>query len=353
MTITHALTQPVIVIGVDTHQRTHHAVILDTAGGTLAGREFPVTTAGYQGMLDWAAEHGLIDRFGVESTGSYGAGLTRHLLLAGVEVIEVNRPDKSVRSRDGKSDPIDAEAAARAVLSGRATARPKVTTGVIESIRMLLVARDSAVKARTTAISQLRDIVTTAPEEIHDVLIEVTGKTRVRKAAALRPDMTRVTDPVQAAKLAVRTLARRIQALTSEADDAEKILARLVADTVPTLIARPQIGTLTAAQLAVTAGENLDRFRSEAAFAKLTGAAPLPASSGKTRRMRLNRGGDRQANRALYLIAIGRLQNHPATQAYAARRAAEGLSRRDIIRCLKRIIARETYNTLRQDLLST
>lgn len=353
MTITHALTQPVIVVGVDTHQRTHHAVILDTTGGMLADREFPATAAGYQEMLEWAAGHGVIDRFGVESTGSYGAGLTRHLLLAGAEVIEVNRPDKTVRSRDGKSDSIDAEAAARAVLSGRASARPKVTTGVIESIRMLLVARDSAVKARTSAISQLRDLVTTAPGEIHDTLIGLTSKARVVRAASLRPDMTRLTDPAQAVKLALRTLARRIQALTSEADDAEKILARLVADTVPTLIARPQIGTLTAAQLAVTAGQNLDRFRSEAAFAKLTGTAPLPASSGKTRRMRLNRGGDRQANRALYLIAIGRLRTHPETIAYTAKRKAEGLNPRDIIRCIKRAIARETYNALRHDLLST
>lgn len=352
MTINATSTQPVVV-GVDTHQRTHHAAVLSTEGVLLGEGEFPATEPGHAALLDWAAGHGLIDRIGVESTGSYGAGLTRHLLLAGIDVIEVNRPDKTTRARDGKSDALDAEAAARAVLSGRATARPKVTTGVVEAIRVLMVAHDSAVKARTAAYSQLRDVITTAPAELHDALITLTATMRVRKVVAFRPDTTRLTDPAQAAKLALRTLGRRIQALTDEITATKKTLDRLVADTVPTLVARPQIGTLTAAQLLVTAGQNLDRFRSEAAFAKLTGAAPLPASSGKTRRMRLNRGGDRQANRALYLIAVGRLVNHPDTIAYATRRHTEGLSRRDTLRCLKRAIARETYNALRTDLLGT
>jgi len=352
MTTTLTPTQTIIV-GVDTHQRTHHAAVLGVDGALLASGEFPATAHGHTALLDWAAGLGVIDRIGVESTGSYGAGLTRHLLLAGLDVIEVNRPDKTTRARDGKSDPIDAEAAARAVLSGRATARPKITTGVVEAIRMLMVAHDSAVKARTAAYSQLRDVTTTAPAELHDTLIALTATMRVRKVVALRPDTTRLTDPTQAAKLALRTLGRRIQTLTDEITATNKTLDRLVADTVPTLIARPQIGTLTAAQLLVTAGQNLNRFRTEAAFAKLTGAAPLPASSGKTRRMRLNRGGDRQANRALYLIAIGRLASDPDTIAYATRRTREGLTRRDIIRCLKRAIARETYNALRTDLLST
>lgn len=352
MTTTLTSTQTIIV-GVDTHQRTHHAVILGPDGARLAGGEFAATGPGHSALLEWAAGHGIIDRVGVESTGSYGAGLTRHLLAAGIDVVEVNRPDKTTRARDGKSDPIDAEAAARAVLAGRATARPKVTTGVVETIRMLLITRDSAVKARTAAYSQLRDVITTAPADLHDTLITLTGPARVRKVVALRPDTTRLSDPAQAAKLALRTLGRRIQQLTEEITTIAKTLDRVVADTVPTLIARPQIGTLTAAQLVVTAGQNLDRFRSEAAFAKLTGTAPLPASSGKTRRMRLNRGGDRQANRALYLIAIGRLANDPDTIAYATRRQQENLTSRDIIRCLKRAIARETYNALRTDLLTT
>lgn len=168
MTINTTSTQPMVVVGVDTHQRTHHAVILSMDGARIADGEFPATETGHHALLNWAARHGLIDRFGVESTGSYGAGLTRHLLLAEVDVIEVNRPDKTTRARDGKSDPIDAEAAARAVLTGRATARPKLTTGVVEAIRVLMVAHDSAVKARTAAYSQLRDVITTAPADLHD-----------------------------------------------------------------------------------------------------------------------------------------------------------------------------------------
>ncbi len=341
-----------VIVGVDTHQRTHHAVAVDLDGRRLGDREVPATEAGHAELVAWAAGFGS-SVFGVESTGSYGAGLTRHLLLAGIEVIEVNRPDAMTRARDGKSDPIDAEAAARAVLNGRATARPKVTTGVVESIRVLKVTRDSAVKNRTAAVSQLRDLITTAPTTIHDELIGMTTKQRVARAAGFRPDAARMAEPGQAVRLALRTLARRIQELDEEITETDKILTVLVADTVPSLVAKPQIATQTAAQLLITAGQNLTRFRSEAAFAKLVGVAPLPASSGKTRRMRLNRGGDRQANKALYLVAVGRLKNHPPTLEYARRRESEGLTRRDIIRCLKRYIARETYTALRNDLLGT
>ncbi|GGH49524.1 IS110 family transposase [Microbacterium album] len=311
MTITLETPQPRLIVGVDTHQRAHHAVIIDTTGRRVADAEFAASAAGYREVMDWAAGYGQVEAFGVESTGSYGAGLTRQLLAEGMDVFEVNRPDKTTRARQGKSDAIDAEHAARAVLAGTATGRPKVSTGVVEAVRALLVARSGAVKARTAAVSQLRDLVTTAPEELRELLLPLTTPARVVKAAALRPDLTRLHEPAHAARHALRALARRIQALDKEMKDAEKALAPLVATAVPTLVARPQIGTLTAAQLLVTAGQNLDRFRSEAAFAKLTGTAPLPASSGKTRRMRLNRGGDRQANKALHLIAVGRLKTDP------------------------------------------
>jgi transposase len=351
MTVQLTATQTVIV-GVDTHQRTHHAVVVDTGGRRLGDQEFPVSEAGYARLLNWAAGFGVIDVVGVESTGSYGAGLTRSLLAAGVEVIEVNAPEKATRARNGKSDPIDADAAARAVLTGRASARPKVTTGVVESIRALKVVRDSAVKNRTAAISQLRDLITTAPAVLHDQLIGQTTKQRIARAARFRLEPTAVA-PEQVVKMALRTLAHRIQDLEAEIANLDAVLKGMVAATVPTLISKRQISTQTAAQLLITAGQNPDRFRSEAAFAKLTGAAPLPASSGKSNRMRLNRGGDRQANKALHLIAVGRLKDHQPTINYARRREAEGLSRRDIIRCLKRYIARETYNALKHDLLRT
>ena len=351
--ITPALDLTQLVVGVDTHQRTHHAAVVDSAGRLLASEAFPASASGYAQLTGWANRFGNVSVFGVESTGSYGAGLTRHLLAAGYPVNEVNRPDKTTRAHHGKSDPIDAEAAARAVLSGRATASPKITTGIVETVRMLKVSRDGAVKARTAAYSQLRDLITTAPDELRDALLPLTASARVSKAITLRPDTTRLHETPRAARYALRTIGRRIRDLDTEITTTDRTLDTLIADTVPTLVSHTQIGTQTAATLLVCAGENLDRFGNEAAFAKLTGTAPLPASSGKTRRMRLNRGGDRQANRALHLIAVGRLRSAPRTRDYATRRAAKGLTTRDILRCLKRAIARETYNALKTDLLTT
>lgn len=340
-----------VIVGVDTHQRTHHAVALDHTGGVIADQEFPASQAGDHALLAWAQVLGTIGAIGIESTGSYGAGLTRTALAGGHEVIEVNRPAKAVRARAGKSDPIDAESAARAVLAGTATARPKVSTGVVESIRTLKLTRDSAVKSRTAALLQLRDLVTTAPNEIRDILLPLTAAARVSKAAALRPDPARLEEPAHAVRHALRTLARRVQYLEDQIADTDSALSALVEQTVPTLVAARQIGTQTAAALLICAGQNLDRFASEASFAKLTGAAPLPASSGKTHRVRLNRGGDRQANKALHLVAVGRLRSDQRTREYAERRRAQGLSTPDILRCLKRALVRESFNALKTDLL--
>jgi len=347
-----AIDRTALVAGVDTHQRTHHVALIDTHGRRVGNREFPVSQAGYRDLLDWAARQGTIAAFGVESTGSYGAGLTRHLLAAGVEVYEVNRPEKATRVKAGKSDPIDAYSAAAQVLSGRATARPKVKTGIVEALRALKIPRDSAVKERARAYSQIRDLITSAPTAIHDPLIGATARRRVAVAAGYRPDLTQLDDPLQATKLALRTLARRIQHLDAEITAADKALTTLTKQACPTLLALRQVGPQTAARLVITAGENITRLRSEAAFAKLTGVAPLPASSGKTTRHRLNRGGDRQANSALYMIATGRMSNHPPTQAYVERRRAEGHSNPEIIRCLKRHLARSIYRALRDDLMT-
>lgn len=343
-----------VVAGVDTHQRSHHAAVLDANGALLGHREFAVHDEGYQQLLGWVRMHGPIQAVGVESTGSYGAGLTRHMLVAGVDVVEVNRPDKTTRATVGKSDPIDAESAARQVLHGTATARPKLSTGIVEAIRNLKVPRDGAVRDRTRALNQLRDLVTTAPTPIHDELIALSARARVTRAASYRPDPARLHDPVHAAKRALRRLARRVQALDVEIAEADHELDQLTAHAVPTLRAMPQVGPQTAAQLAITAGQNPHRLRNEASFAKLTGVAPLPASSGKRQhRHRLNRGGDRQANSALHMIAVGRLKNHPETRAYRDRRQTENLSKPEIIRCLKRHLARPIYRALRDDLMTT
>jgi transposase len=361
MSVTSISTQPArssaveslgLVVGVDTHQSTHHAAVIDAHHRRLGHQEFPATAAGYRQLLAWAAGHGTIAGVGVESTGSYGAGLARHLLTNGMDVFEVNRPEKATRVKQGKSDPIDAFSAAEQVLTGRATGRAKVKTGVVEAIRAVKVPRDAAVKDRTRAYGQLRDLITTAPADLHDDLIGLSGPKRVTKALALRPDPARLEDPAHATRHALRTLARRIKALNAEIAEADKILARLVKKTAPSLLAMRQVGPQTAAQLILTAGQNIERMASEAAFAKLVGVAPLPASSGKTTRHRLNRGGDRQANSALYMIVVGRMKNHPETLAYVDRRRTEGRSNPEIIRCLKRHLARSIYRALKNDLMT-
>jgi transposase len=344
----------VITGGVDTHQLLHHVAVIDEHLDQIADREFPATESGYRQVLDWMASFGLIGRVGVESTGAYGAGLTRFLLAAGVEVLEVRQPEKVTRNREGKSDAIDAYSAARQAATGAARGLPKLTTGVVEAIRTLKVARDGAAKDRTRAYSQLRDLVTTAPRSIHDELIGLTGPQRVRRAGGYRPDPARIGEPLQATKKALRTLARRIGHLNTEIADADRDLDRLTKTVTPSLLAMRQVGTQTAAQILLTAGENLDRMHSEAAFAKLCGVAPLPASSGKTgTRHRLNPGGDRDANSALYMVVVGRLKNHPETQTYLARRLSEGKTKNEAIRCLKRSLARRIYRTLKTDLQRT
>jgi transposase len=356
-TSTQVRSTQVITGGVDTHQVTHHAAVVDEQLRPVADREFAATRAGYQQLLDWMASFGLVARVGVESTGSYGAGLARHLWAAGILVHEIQRPEKKTRHSVGKSDVLDAYSAARQAATGTADGRllglPKATTGVVEAIRLVKVPRDSAVKHRTAAYSQLRDLVTTAPSVIHDELIGLTGHQRVAKAVGYRPDRARLHEPLQAAKRGLRDLARRIQALDLEIAAADKDLARLTRRVVPSLLAMRQVGPQTAARLVITAGENITRMRTEATFAKLVGVAPLPASSGKQgTRHRLNRGGDRQANSMLYLVIIGRMKNHPPTQAYMARRLAEGKTKNEIIRCLKRHLARTIYQALRNDLLT-
>lgn len=353
MTTTTAIRQPRVTVGVDTHADTHHAVVLDEHGTRLAGAGFAADPAGYRELMAWAGSFGAIEVVAVESTGSYGAGLTRYVTASQFTVVEVNQPHVQRRALLGKDDAIDAESAARAAMSGQATAIAKDTTGVVESIRVVLNARDSAVKSRTRALVQLRMLLVTAPDDLRSSLRDLTTTALLSACRGLRPDPARMTEPVQATKHALRALARRITDLDTEISDHDQILTVLVGQTAPATLARPQIGVISAAQLLVTFGQNDTRIASEAAFARITGTAPIPASSGKTTRMRLHRGGDRQANKTLHLIAVGRLRNHPETIAYAARRQAEGLSKKDIIRCLKRYIAREVFNTLKADLSTT
>lgn len=331
--------------GVDTHGETHHVAVVDALGRQLADREFPTTPRGYRALLSWLAGFGQLVRVGVEGTGAYGAALSRFLRSEGVEIVEVDRPDRKTRRAKGKSDPVDAYAAALAALSGRAAGIPKSRDGKVEAIRALRVTRRSAVKARTQAINQLRALLLTGPPELRQQLRGLTAGTLIDTCARMRPTGD-LADPVQATKAALRRLARRHQQLSEEIRELDADLAPLVTAAAPELLALPGVGIEVAGQLLVTAGDNPDRLRSEAAFAHLCGVAPIPASSGRTRRHRLNRGGDRAANTALHTIALSRLRWDPRTRTYLARRRTEGLTKPEAMRCLKRYIAREVYRKL-------
>ena len=284
----------------------------------------------------------------MEGTGSYGAPLARFLAAHGVRVVEVNRPNRQRRRRRGTSDPADAEAAARAVLAGEATAVPKARDGVVEAIRVLHLARASAVKARTQVANQLTHLVLTAPDPLGATLRPLTTEERVVRCARLRPRAG--AQPGDATKRALRHLARRWQALDREVRELDADLGALTQQGAPRLLAEPGVGPGCAARLLVAAGDNPTRLRSDAAFAALCGASPVEASSGTVLRHRLNRGGDRQANNALWTVAVNRLRHHPETRAYAARRTREGRSRKEIVRCLMRHLARRLDPLLLADL---
>jgi transposase len=348
---------PTVIGGVDTHKHTHYAAVVDDQGRLLGHHEFPATDRGYQALLAWMQQQGDIVAIGVESTGSFGATLTRFLSRSGTRVVEVNRPNRLARRLDGKSDRLDAEQIARAVLGHTSTAIPKAKSGIVEVIRTLRVTRASAVKARTAAFNTLWGVMIGAPSPLRDELVVLTKRTLVNRCLRLRPETddlhTLTADPdrllTAGVKLSLRDLARRWKTLDQEIKTLNKQLGVLVQAAAPELLQLHGVGTEIAGQFLVTAGDNAHRIPNEAAFAKLCGVAPQPASSGRTSgRHRLSRSGDRAANSALYLVTIVRLRHHQPTREYVARRTAEGLSKREIIRCLKRYIAREIYANLPQ-----
>jgi transposase len=334
-----------VVLGVDTHLDAHVAVALDGFGRRLGELVVPTTEKGYESLVSWAEGFGPVNRAGVEGTSSYGAGLTRHLRSTGIGVFEIERPKRRHLRRKGKSDSRDAESAARAVLAGETAGEPKSGDGRVEMIRVLRAARRSAVKARTQAANQLRGIRVTAPEALRQRLRGLSTKELVATAARFRL-AGEPGDVETATKVALRSVARRYQALSVEVSELDAQLDRLVAEAAPELVSLPAIGTDHAATLLIVAGDNPGRLGSEASFASLCGVSPVEASSGKVVRHRLNRGGNRDANRALYLICIVRMRVDERTRRYVARRTAEGKSKKEIIRCLKRYVAREVYQVL-------
>lgn len=333
-----------IVVGVDTHKDEHVAVAVDQRGVHIGQHRLSTTVQGYADLEGWAHRLGEVGVFGIEGTGAYGAGLTRFLLARGYQVIEVSRPDRSTRRRLGKSDPIDAEMAARAVLAGVAQGSPKSGVDTVEMIRLLKVTKDSAMKARTQASNQMQAMIVTAPAGLRAELRDLTIGQLVARCSGWR--QANMCTPTAAAKYALRLLARRHMELSQETEALNAELARLTAAVAPALVSSFGIGPDTAATLLVTAGSNPERLKSEAAFAALCGVSPIPAASGKTNRHRLNRGGDRQANAALHRIVIVRLRHDDRTKQYLHRRTAEGLTKTEVIRCLKRYVAREVYTIL-------
>ncbi|PCC17313.1 IS110 family transposase [Brevibacterium aurantiacum] len=328
--------------GIDTHADTHHLAVIDQAGRRLADAQIPTTATGYQAALRFLGSWPGLVSVGIECTGSYGAAVTRAVREAGITVFEVNRPNRFDRRLHGKSDPFDAYSAAEAVLGDRASAAPKGGDGLVESLRVLRTSRSSALQARTATINQIKGMLITAPEDLRTRYKGLSTPKLIAALAASRPTPTPVT-AAEATAYSLRLLARRWQALTGQIEDLAGHLQRLLDDHAPDLMRVFGCGRDTVAQLLITAGDNPDRLRSEAAFAALAGVCPIPASSGKTKRHRLNRAGDRQANSALYHIVMVRLRYNQETQDYVARRTAEGKTKMEIIRCLKRYLVRQLY----------
>ena len=333
-----------VTVGVDTHKDLNVAVALDARGRVVGTTTVPTTPRGHSSLVAWAKSFGPVAAVGIEGTGSYGAGLTRHLRSTGVRVLEVERPERKGRRGAGKTDPLDAERAARAVLAGETRVLPKGGDGAVESLRVIWGSRRGAVKARTQAANQLHALVVTAPDLLRNELRRLTCAQLVARAARWRAGAA--SDTTAACRFAMRSVARRYLLLGQEIRAADLEIRRLVDQVAPRLVAAPGVGYETAAALLVAAGDNPERLRSEAAFAHLCGAAPIPATSGKTVRHRLNRAGERQANRALFLIVLVRMYRDQRTKAYVARRTTEGRSKPEIIRCLKRYVAREVFALL-------
>ena len=330
--------------GVDTHLDVHVAAALDERGALLGVESFETTSQGYSQLLTWLEGFGTVELLGVEGTGSYGAGLTRHLHGRGVRVVEVDRPNRQRRRRHGKSDPQDAITAARAAQGGDATGEAKTRDGNVEAMRVLRVARASARKGQTQALNQMRSLISTGPDCIRAELRALNVYRMLERASSYRPGTKR--DLVSINKFTLRMLARRAMELEAEVKEIDAIMKVMVAETAPELSALSGVGTDIASALLVAAGDNPERLRNEASFAHLCGTSPIDASSGKNQRHRLNRSGDRQANSALWHIVITRMVSDARTRHYIDRRMKEGQTKKEAIRCLKRYIAREVYNNL-------
>lgn len=334
-----------VIGGVDTHKDLHVAAVVDSTGRICGTEVFPNEAAGHRRMLRWFQGHGDVVRVGIEGTGSYGAGLFRFMASQDIEVLEVVRPNRQRRRLKGKSDTIDAEAAARAALAEDLVSAPKAGTGRVEAIRALRIPRNSAMKARTQAANQIHALVDTCPDELREQLRNRSTRDLVTHMIRWRPGPP--SDPTSAHRFAMRALARRWHSLNDEIAEIDTHISALVHTVAPHLVAVKGIGIDTAATLLVAAGDNPDRLTSEASFAALCGVSPIDRSSGRNRHHSLNRGGNRDANRALWRVVLVRMGCDPRTRAYVEQRTADGKTKKQIMRCLKRYVARELFPLLK------
>ncbi|MCP4412025.1 MAG: IS110 family transposase [Gammaproteobacteria bacterium] len=337
-----------LILGVDTHLDLHVAVLINMIGQVVCTEEFETNIKGYNKLLKWCKSFGELLKSGVEGTGTYGAGLSRFLVRNNISVYEVNRPNRARRRLRGKSDPTDAENAARAVLANEATAIPKNQTGSVEAMRFLLIARRSAVKARTQAINQVRAILVTAPDDIRERYLLPSSSACIKACDSIRS--LGDSELLETLAISLRLLSKRWLELTAELQILNKNLRRITRKRAPILTQQFGVGPYVAANLLVTAGDNPERLKKESSFAALCGVSPIEASSGKVIRHRLNRGGSRVANNAIWTITQIRMRNDPRTIQYVERRTAEGMSNKEIQRCLKRYIAREVFPKILKDL---
>lgn len=340
-------TETDVIAGIDTHADTHHIGLITNYGKHISDREFLAVGSGYRKITEYLASQGPVAAVGVEGTGSYGAELARVLAKEGFQVREVNRPNRAHRRLHGKSDPIDAYQAAQAVLAERGTSVPKSRDGYVEALRVLRTARTSALKARTAVLAQISGVLTAAPEAIRAKYRGQTSEARVKAMAASRPAAGDPADPATATAITLKRMGLRHRYLSEEIAEVDAEIEAIVATHAPHLLEVSGIGATVASQLLVTVGDNPERLATEAAFAALTGTAPIPASSGKTTRHRLSRGGDRAANSAVHRIVLVRMSKDQRTRDYVARRTAEGKDKLEIMRCLKRYVSREIYRVLR------
>jgi transposase len=334
-----------VIAGIDTHAETHHVAVISETGERLADKEFLATGSGYRKIIEFITGFGIVLAIGVEGTGSYGAELARVLTREGMHVLEVMRPNRQNRRLHGKSDPLDAYQAAEAALAGSRVSMPKARNGTVEGLRVLRAERSTAMRARVAVITQIKSILVSAPDTLRARYRGLTSSAMITALDKARPGGD-LTNPVNITATVLKRLARRYRALDQELALIDTELDALVTAHAPMLRDLRGVGTDTASQLLVTVGDNPERITTEAKFAALVGVAPIPASSGKTSRHRLSRGGDRQANKAIHHIALVRMSCDARTKTYVSKRRQEGKTSKEIIRCLKRYIAREIYEQL-------